>query len=640
MGVYDMAKNKEMRNGCNNVSFGIYAKKSVERMLGTMIWYLNEYKNDFIEFCNGKIDEYASDDKRFKDALEIKRNKKFGVALYDNEKAEEVRQAEQYLRDVYLSKEIRLCKNFTEWKKEYSKNAKGIYNIYVPENARTSGLDNVLQGYDKMFKDNGKSVSTKKSGQLFAMYSKPEKAKDKETGEISTKQKSRVQGWIEIVKKEDKYYIRIWDCRKSALKHIYDVYDEKTGKFTTKSGDCPNHKYIYIPIHVNKKDVLQTQILDESIYRGNLKIARVFKGKRWRYYLQVNFENKSPILESIKRKTGKVAINTQTQTVAFCDMKANQGITELVETPFEAVMEIKKNQQFMDRSRRAMNKELFNEDGTIKYTRKYMKENNLKWTYSKNYSKASKRNKALYGILARNRKLNNRTTAKYLLGLGSDFVVDNNAFRNWSVKKCHMSKGSRDRVDKTQRVKDYSKQIHDRAPGMVEARIEQVCSQSSYRSFRKIGHFSTSTYNHFIGENDIFTSLNNRLVVFDREGLSEEINKRAIEFYNTFMTIHDADGNHYIVQRDVYGASKMLFLYEVEEERVNKKTGKKYKAKVEKFDAEGYAEWFKEVFYPKHLELIEYLIGVYNLGAELNGTILGTQTKIEKISKKLYKNVI
>jgi len=190
-----------------------------------------------------------------------------------------------------------------------------------------------------------------------------------------------------------------------------------------------------------------------------------------------------------------------------------------------------------------------------------------------------------------------------------------------------MSKKSRDRVNKTSRVKDYTRQIHDRAPGMIEARVKSVCDQSEFYSFRKIGYFSTTTYNHFTGEKDVFTEIYNRLLVFSSEGVPDEYNEGAIEFYSTFSTIQDAEGNHYIVQRDIYGASKMLFLHNVEEERVSSKTGKKYKVEVEKFDAIGYAKWFKDVFYPKHLEYIKYLIGVYNLGAKLDGTILGTIKK-------------
>lgn len=162
--------------------------------------------------------------------------------------------------------------------------------------------------------------------------------------------------------------------------------------------------------------------------------------------------------------------------------------------------------------------------------------------------------------------------------------------------------------------------------GMCIARIESVCKQLGIINFRKVQYFNTSTYNPFTDKFDIFLKIDQRLVVFDKSTVSEKYNDQAVEFANTFTKIYDNEGNCYIVQRDVFGASKMLFLYPVKEERIDK-NGKKYTVEVLKFDREGYLKWFRDVFYPKHLELIKYLISLYNLDVDLNGTILGTKNK-------------
>lgn len=134
--------------------------------------------------------------------------------------------------------------------------------------------------------------------------------------------------------------------------------------------------------------------------------------------------------------------------------------------------------------------------------------------------------------------------------------------------------------------------------------------------------FNTSTYNHFTDKNDIFLGLQYRKLVFDTTIVSADYSDAVINLEQTFAEI-EHNGNKYLVQRDIYGASKLLFLNTVKEKRVDAKTGREYEVTIHKIDREKYSKWFEDVFYPKHIEYLKYLISLYNLGVKLNGTILG-----------------
>ena len=160
--------------------------------------------------------------------------------------------------------------------------------------------------------------------------------------------------------------------------------------------------------------------------------------------------------------------------------------------------------------------------------------------------------------------------------------------------------------------------------GIVEGRIKLLCDQLDI-PYRKVAYFNTSTYNHFTKKFDVFLTIDKRLVVFDTSDVSEIYNDKAVSFIKTFDVLVDEQGNKYVVQRDIYASSKMLFLVRKSEERISKKTGKKYIAEFDEFDQEGYEKWFLEVFYPKHLAYIKELIKAQDLGVDINGLMLGNK---------------
>lgn len=250
------------------------------------------------------------------------------------------------------------------------------------------------------------------------------------------------------------------DYTESGVQHILREYDADNNMFRTNSGRCPNHKKIKFRLHYNRNNILQKQILENS-YLGATRLVGKRKRGKWVYYLQVNFDNMSPVVADMNTGDVKVALNIQTETVAFCDINAKQGLIELSPSTPRIIEEIRELDIKMDRSRRVMNKNFFNSNGTIKEELYHTK---IDWRYSNKYKRLKVEREEYYRILREQRKLNNYTYAKTFVSSANEIILDKNSYKNWGSKHCRMSKKSQERVSNSFRVKDYTKQIHDRAP--------------------------------------------------------------------------------------------------------------------------------------------------------------------------------
>ena len=160
---------------------------------------------------------------------------------------------------------------------------------------------------------------------------------------------------------------------------------------------------------------------------------------------------------------------------------------------------------------------------------------------------------------------------------------------------------------------------------MFTERIKSVCKQLQL-PLLELTTFNSSNYNHFTQQNDLFIELNKRFLTFTNNDtyIDDKVyNETAVQFINTLGVV-EHNGKRYILQRDLYGASKMLFISRGTEKTLTK-SGKEYNKEVDIFDQDGYTKWFDKVFYPKHLEYMKEFIKKYNLNIDLNGLILGTK---------------
>lgn len=276
----------------------------------------------------------------------------------------------------------------------------------------------------------------------------------------------------------------------------------------------------------------------------------------------------------------------------------------------------------MDELRRLNNPGLYAEDGQIKYNKDEMQKLNLKWKLSRRYKTAREKRKELFRYLTASRKTSNLTDAKLDINKDvSEIILDKNQYTAWKTKLCRMSKESKAIYDNGVRKRDYTKQIADRAPGTYTARVAHLCEELGI-GCRTISRFNTSTYNHFTQENDIFTNLNQRLILINPAILGYEYNEKVVPFIDTISVISDASGKKYVVQRDLYGAAKMLFCKPVKEKRISS-DGREYTVTADTLDIKGFTKFFNEIFYPKHLEYLQQLVDMKNLGIDINKLILG-----------------
>lgn len=573
-----------------------------KRSLEKQFYYTWKYKNEYIEYVWKHIYEIAEIDNELKEILEkLDVAKKLdGKSVTKNDESQSLYTIKNALREKNKYYDFVGSKTQTAFNQQVD----GKYQIFTGDEGRGGALRDVRIAFEEFFNGTRGKPKTNSFENFLSIYVKPPISA---TGrENSSSAKFR---WC-----NNKCYIQIKDLNKYALKCAFEKYDTETHKLKY----IIRHRYFWAELFCNKKDVLQKQLYNPELYIGARKFIRMRKNGKWVYCVQLNYEVTSPIVTDIKNENFKIAINGQTETIAYCRMDGEQGIIELSPDTPRYVPELQALNRYMDNSRRATNPDMFNEDGTIKYSRHQMRELGLEFKKSNRYKKAVVKYAELYRCLRNKRKTNNQILAKKLFSMGNEFVLDNNQYKAWGMKRCRMSKKSKEKYDNGIRMNDYTKQIHDRACASAITRIQQLSNQLGFNCNKIIG-FNSSTYNHLTQQFDIFLKLNQRLVVFD----DSDCDDYAYNFTDTFCYIEDGLGNKYMVQRDIYAASKLLFCIHSKEKIKNEKTGKYYERDVWTFDQDGYTKFFNDVFYPKHKEYLEKLIGDMKLGAKINGTILG-----------------
>lgn len=610
----------------NCATFGLYMSNSQNKALTKVFNLMTDYKNGYIRYVWEQLDEYGKTDEQFRDSLHLiqNQNKLYGKTVNKEELDEQIAEAYLYLGGLIVKqdKESQPIISFSKMKQDYMKITSKKYNIWLADDMRNYALTDVNTGFERLMsiKFRGQKVLYKKYDELLSIQSKPIYSRKKD-GSVNINE----QGSLRVTFIDGKPYLKMYDYSNNNMKHILDVYDEENDIFKTKSGIKPNCKWTYLKLHYNKKDDLQKQIIEDN-YIGCTKITRIYKKGNWRYFVQINFEHLSPVIDNMKFENHKVAINVNTEMVAVVRDDGTQEIVERTPTTPRVTDEINEINLFMDNSKRSMNPDLFKEDGQIKYNKKQMKELDLHWNYSKNYIKQRKKRRELYRLLTAERRRNNEILAKSILQTGNSFIIDKNQFKAWQMKLNRMSSGSQSKFDNgIRKANDYADQIQNTAPGMFTERIKSVCNQLQL-PLLELKTFNSSNYNHFTQQNDLFIELNKRFLTFtnNKDYIDDVIyNETALQFINTLGVI-EHNGKRYILQRDLYGASKMLFISRGTEKTLTK-SGKEYNREVDVFDQKGYSKWFDKVFYPKHIKYMKEFIRKYNLNIDLNGLILGTK---------------
>ena len=585
--------------GLNNVS------KKAKRSIDLMFYQLENFKNEFVEYVNKKIEDIINSDEEL---IEVQKQIDFfhkteGKVTKESEKKKE-------LRDLYIKRNRKILKNDSynslKWMNDFKKEVNPEYKIYLHDDVRTYGCQDIIASLEKYLKGEGKNIYTKKHGNATSL---PSKCYFQPNG------KTRSTA-IQFEFENNKMYARIFD--------LSPAYIEKAKEMLKEKGKVPTHKFLRIEVYIDKNDPLQSQILKSPQY-GQSKLTRVWKrgswkSDGWKYQLQISIKNQSTKMDDIIPKQGvKVAVDYGTETAAVV---CSDGHVEIIEIAPDSPRVTEKIQQIdmaLSRSSMISNKNLIKDNGVF-MKKKEAKENGLSYTFSNNYNKLLKYKKAEHGKLKRKRKFDNLNTAKYVASLGNQQITEKNHIRSWKQKMCRMNKIARKIYDNGIRINNYCRQIQDRAVAQVPARIKHICEEKNM-SYKEISGLNLSTYNHFTQNNDLFLHLNDRLITSDEYFLKNKDKFQVEDFSKTFQTI-EYGGKQYILQRDLYSAAKMLYCYSKIEKKKDK-NGKIKEVEVWYFDNEGFTKFFDNIFYPNQEKYLKEQFNDLLNGKKMSGTIFG-----------------
>lgn len=581
--------------------------KNIENQFELLFEKIEDYKNDFVIFINNRIEEIKNEDeelKKIQDKIDELHNTEGKVAK-ENEKSDELKQ-------LYKEKASIIGKYFYEKKgklnryqlmKDFNQVASLEYNIYLHDDAKSFAKQNVISSLEKWIKGEGKYIHTHKYGTTTAIQSR--RNIDDEGKVRST--------MIQFVFQNGEVYARMWDLN---LKYVEEQKDR-----LAKGEKIQQHKWIEIKLNINKKDIYQQQIFKSPRY-GNAKLSKIWKKGKWFYRVQISLKDYSPVVKRYNNANFKVAIDCGIETNAVVRSDGHMYIEEVSPDTPRFAMEKISIQQDIDKKIREQNPHRYKENG-VAYSKKEAKELGLApYKFSNNLKKEKGYVKTICAKNARKRAKNNEKSTKRIFELGNEFYIEKNNFKAWKMKRCRMNKKAKQIYDNGVRGNDYTKEAQDRATAQIPARLKSLCEQKRL-PYNVIEGLSLSTYNHFTQKEDIFLSLKDRIVTLDKNCKNEELG--IVPFGDTFSTI-EYNGKKYILQRDLYAASKMLFCYSKKEKKtyVNKQGEQKEKiVDVWYFDQEGYERFFNDVFYPAQEKYLETLYKQLQDGVKLSGTIFG-----------------
>ena len=202
------------------------------------------------------------------------------------------------------------------------------------------------------------------------------------------------------------------------------------------------------------------------------RVCKKIRG-RLRVYVHITVEGKA-ISKRRKDSTprhsygkGNVGCDIGTQTIAYTS-NTEVGLENLAERG-NSIQHVEKQEALilraMERSRRAMNPNNYNENGTVKKGHK-------RWIFSKRYQKLRQRHQKLCRIAAENRSLAIREQVNHLRSLGDCFITEPP-----NAKKLQKRANPETPVDKNGRMKRkkrFGRSIKNRCPGYLQAKAKQL----------------------------------------------------------------------------------------------------------------------------------------------------------------------
>lgn len=216
------------------------------------------------------------------------------------------------------------------------------------------------------------------------------------------------------------------------------------------------HTMFTVPFIVNRNSEYELfalcEIQKDSTKLRNLAIVRKEIRGKYKYYVQFSIAG-TPYNKGRELGEGIVGIDPGPSKIAVVSDNVVR-IIPLAESIERDERETRRLQRKLDRSRRAMNPNNYNEDGTIS-------KGKHDWIKSHHYEETRSILADRQRKLAAKRKIAHNELANELLQMGNEFRVENNSFRSMQARTKETTKNAK---GKNRSKKRFGKSLANRAP--------------------------------------------------------------------------------------------------------------------------------------------------------------------------------
>jgi len=316
-----------------------------------------------------------------------------------------------------------------------------------------------------------------------------------------------------------------------------------------------------IPVIIKKNDIYAKMALQNRVKYCRIK-REIIKGK-YHYYVQLILEGIPPM--KIYKETGEikhyindglVGLDIGTQSLAICS-KNEVKLLEFVPEVNNIEKEKRILNKKLNRSRRKMNPNKYNDNGTI------IKGNKNKWIKSKHYIKTQNKLKELQRKQREIRKQSHNQLTNYILTLGNNVKVETMNYKGLQKRSKETTKNKNGKFNKKKR---FGKSLANKAPAMFLTILDNKLKWVS-KELLKIDTWKVkaSQYNHF-EDKYIKKDLNERWNVFNINGKEIKIQR---DIYSAFL-IMNVNDDLKTINRDLCFSefNNFKLLHDIEIERL------------------------------------------------------------------------
>lgn len=373
--------------------------------------------------------------------------------------------------------------------------------------------------------------------------------------------------WSKKLEEKNKNIFIHDDKDVNIIKSDFKSSNNKISGFDVNYNDCTitmfaskpqKHTIFTIPFVVNRNSEYEAfaigEIQEDSTKLRNLAIVRKEIRGRYKYFVQFSIVG-VPYNKGRKLGEGVVGIDPGPSKIAVVSDTAVRVIP-LAESIERDEREARRLQRKLDRSRRAMNPDNYNDDGTISKGRH-------DWVKSHHYEETRALLADRQRKLAAKRKIAHNELANELLAMGNEFHVENNSFKGMQARARETTKNAK---GKNRTKKRFGKSLANRAPSEFLTILENKVKQY---------------------ENGVYVDIPASTACTQYDFTNGEFTKHKLRE----RTIITSDGHQH--NRDAVAAFNMKFV------RTENVVGKKKIEKSEKnFDNESMA-----AFYPRFCQM-------------------------------------